>query len=91
MIEEQVALFINVFILVTNSDLIEVLANHYDFKYPDALYIPPAKYLQTVRKFKFDFLHINFLGQPFSVLYFIFHINLRSFIDYIFHANYYCS
>ena len=43
--KEQAFLFINVFILVTNSDLIEVLANHYDFKYPDALYIPPVKHL----------------------------------------------
>ena len=89
--KEQAVLFINVFIVVTNSDLIEVLANYYGFNFPDALYIPPAKHLQTVRKFKFDFLHINFLGQPFTVYYFRVQINFHSFIDYSFHTNYYCS
>ena len=43
--KEQAVLFINVFIVVTNSDLIEVLANYYGFNFPDALYIPPVKHL----------------------------------------------
>lgn len=89
--QKQVVLFINVFIRVSNSDLIEVLANHYDFNDLDVPYILHAKHLQTVQKFKFDFLNINFLGLPFSVLYFLVHINFHSFIDYSFHTNYYYS